>query len=274
MEQLKDRVVLITGASRGVGAACAIACAKAGANVALVAKTVEPHPKLPGTLGEVAQQVEASGRQALVVPADVRFEDQVKAAVEKTAAHFGRLDALVNNAGAIFLGPVGDWPIKRFDLVMNVNVRAAFIASKSALPHLRQQGGHIVMMSPPINPAAAIGKAPYLVSKVGMTMLAQALDAEEPNVAAHALWPVTALETAATQHFGLGSEREWRTPDILADATVALLARDPSQCSFRAWLDEEVLADEGVTDFSKYRCVAGHEPSPLSIQLVDPGWKR
>lgn len=271
--RLKDKVVLITGASRGIGAAVATAVAREGAHVALASKTVDPHPKLPGTLLEVAADVRALGREALVLPTDVRDEAAVEAMVARTVQTFGRLDALINNAGAIFLGPVADWPVKRFDLVVGVNVRASFLASRAAIPHLRERGGHIVMMSPPVSVGGAVGKAPYLSSKIGMTLLAAAIDAEEPDIAAHALWPVTAIQTAATEVFGLGEPADWRTPDIVADATVALLARDPRACRFRAWLDEEVLAEEGLTDLSRYRVVPDREPGPLSISLVAPDWK-
>ena len=271
---LTDKVVLITGASRGIGAACALALARAGAHVALASKTVDPHPRLPGTLGAVAEEVRALGREALIVPTDVRDEAQVEAMVESTVRHFGRLDALINNAGAIFLAPVADWPTKRFDLVVGVNVRAAFLASRAAIPHLRERGGHILMMSPPVNYKAAPGKGPYLTSKIGMTLLAAAIDAEEADIAAHALWPVTAIQTAATEVFGLGTPEQWRTPEILADATVSLLRRDPRLCSFRAWLDEEVLAEDGVTDLSSYNVVPNTDPPPLSIAMVDPDWKR
>ena len=273
--RLKDRVVLITGASRGVGAGVALACARQGAHVALAAKTVEPNPRLAGTLGEVAEQIRALGREAIVLPTDVRDSDQVEKMVADTVSHFGRLDALVNNAGAIFWSSVADWPVKRFDLVFGVNVRAAFLASRAAIPHLRKQGGHIVMMSPPINPAAAPGKGPYLVSKIGMTMVAMAVDAEESDVSACALWPITAIKSAATENLGMGSAKDWRTVDILADATVAILSQDPRQAKFRAWLDEDALRTlDGVTDFTKYRCDPDHEPGPLSIELVDPDWKR
>lgn len=269
---LKDKVVLITGASRGVGAACALALARAGAHLALAAKTVDPHPRLPGTLGEVAAGVRALGREAIILPTDVRDEAQVEEMVAATARHFGRLDALINNAGAIFLAPVAEWPTKRFDLVVGVNVRAAFLASRAAIPHLRERGGHVLMMSPPVNFKAAPGKAPYLTSKIGMTLLAAAIDAEEPDIAAHALWPVTAIQTAATEVFGLGTPETWRTPEILADATVSLLRRDPRSSTFKAWLDEEVLALDGVTDLSRYNVVAGTTPPPLSVTMVDPDW--
>ena len=273
--RLRDQVVLITGASRGVGAACALACAREGARLALAGKTVEPHPTLPGTLGEVARAVEDAGSEAHVIQVDVRFEAEVEKMVEETVARFGRLDVLVNNAGAIFLGPVAAWPAKKFDLVMAVNVRGAFLASHYALPHLRRQGGHVLMMSPPILGKAALGKAPYLVSKLGMTMLAQAIDAEEADVHACALWPITAVKTAATVNLGLGADRDTSRPELLADATVELIARDPSRCSYRAWLDEEVLTElAGVSDFRSYRCDPDHEPPPASMKLVDADWER
>jgi citronellol/citronellal dehydrogenase len=274
--RLEDKVILITGASRGVGAACAEACAREGAQLALAAKTVEPHSTLPGTLGETAEAVRAHGRDALVLPCDVRFEEQVNAMVEQTVAHYGRLDALINNAGAIFLSSVSEFPAKRFDLVMGVNVRAAFLASRAAIPHLRDSGGgHVLMMSPPVNPAAGVSKAPYLVSKIGMTVLAQAIDAEEPTIAGTALWPVAGIKTAAVSLFGMARDRDLRTVDMLSQATVALLSRDPAGCSFRAWLDEEVMRElEGIDDFTPYRCDPDHEPDPHSIWLMDPEWKR
>jgi citronellol/citronellal dehydrogenase len=258
--RLHNQVVLITGGSRGVGAAVARAVAREGGHVALAGKTVDPHPKLSGTLNTVAEEIRAMGREALVVQTDVRDPDQVQAMVDQTVSHFGRLDALINNAGAIYWGTTTEFPIKRFDLVMDVNVR--------------ENGGHIVMMSPPINPTAAMGKAPYIISKFGMTMVAMAIDAEEGNIAASALWPVTGIRTAATMNLSMGDDSDWRTPDILADATVELISRDPKTSKFRAWLDEDVLADAGVTDFDQYACVPGSSPSPMSILLVDPGWSR
>lgn len=273
--RLRDKVVLITGASRGVGAACALACAREGARVALAAKTLEPHPKLPGTLPEVAREVEAAGSEACVIQVDVRFAEQVEKMVQQAVAHFGRLDVLINNAGAIFLGPVASWPVAKFDLVTAVNLRGAFLSSHFALPHLRQGGGHVLMMSPPIRGSAALGKAPYLVSKFGMTMLAQAIDAEESTVHACALWPITAVKTAATVHLGLAADRNASKPELLADAAVELVARDPARCRYRAWLDEEVLRElAGVSDFRAYRCDPAHEPPPTSMKLVDADWER
>ncbi len=272
---LKDRVVVVTGASRGVGAAVAVACAKEGAKLVLAAKTLEPDPRLPGTLLDTKRMVEAVGGEAEIVQFDARDAEQCDGVIRAAVARFGRVDVLVNNAGAIFWAPVADFPQKKFDLVFAVNVRASFALAHAAIPHMRKQGfGHILMMSPPIATGGAIGKAPYLVSKLGMTLLAMAIDAEEKDngIAAHALWPVTAIKTAATVNLGMGDDASWRTVDILSDATVALLKRDPRATRFRAWLDEEVLAEEGVTDFTKYQCVPGSEPPPISIELVDPGW--
>ncbi len=273
--RLKDQVVLITGGSRGVGAAVARAAAREGAHVALAGKTVDPHPKLPGTLHTVAGEIRELGREALVIQTDVRDPDQVQAMVDATVQKFGRIDALVNNAGAIYWGTTTEFPIKRFDLVMDVNVRGAFLASQAAIPAMREHGGHIVMMSPPINPSAATAKAPYIISKIGMTMVAMAIDEEETTIAAHALWPVTGIRTAATVNLSMGDDSDWRTPEILADATIELLAKDPKTCRFRAWLDEEVLKEEaGITDFGEYACVPGSSPSPMSNLNVDPEWSR
>lgn len=275
MSGLKDRVVVVTGASRGVGAAVAVACAREGAKLVLAAKTIDPDPRLPGTLLDTKRMVEEAGSEAEIVQFDARDAEACEGVVHAAARRFGRVDVVVNNAGAIFWAPVADWPQKKFDLVFGVNVRASFALSRAAIPYMRKQGyGHILMMSPPINPAAGIGKAPYLVSKIGMTMLAMAIDAEEKDngIAACALWPVTGIKTAATVNLGMGADAEWRTVDILSDATVALLRRDPKTARYRAWLDEEVLAEEGVTDFTKYRVDPNVEPSTMSIELVDPGW--
>lgn len=275
MGRLDGRVVVITGASRGVGAACAEACAREGAKLVLAAKTVDPDPRLPGTLHETARRVEAVGSEALVVPFDARDAEACAGVIAQADARFGRVDVLINNAGAIHWGAVADWSPRRFDLVFGVNVRASFAMARAAIPVMRRGGwGHVLMMSPPVCAAAAPGKAPYLVSKLGMTLLAMAIDAEEKanGIAAAALWPVTGIKTAATVNLGMGADADWRTPDILADATVELVSRDPRAAPFRAWLDEEVLAEAGVTDLGRYACVPGTDPPPWSIELVDPGW--
>jgi len=271
-----DRVALITGASRGVGAAIAVALAREGCKIVAAAKTLDPHPRLEGTLYDTHEAVTAVGGECEIVQVDVRYEDQVERMVEIAMERFGRIDYLINNAGAIFWAPVEGWPVKKFDLVMGVNVRAAFLCSRAVIPIMRKQGfGHIVMMSPPINPKAAPGKAPYLISKVGMTMVAMAIDAEcgDEGIAASALWPVAGIRTAATMNLAPGNEEGWRTVDILSDATLELLGKDPRKTRFKAWLDEEILAEAGVTDFDQYACVPGSKPGPMSILLVDPDYK-
>lgn len=278
--RLRDRVVFITGASRGIGRAVALACAREGANIVVAAKTeVENNPRLPGTIHDVAREIEALGRKALPIKLDVRDDAACEAAVAQAAGHFGRVDALINNAGALWWADVVETPVKKFDLVMGINVRASFVLAQAVLPHMiKQRWGHIVMMSPPVDVTACAHHGAYTVSKFGMTMIAHAIaeEAAAHNVTAHALWPATAIESFATINFGLGGPEMWRKADILADATVALLAKEPSERPGRAWIDEELLRSEGVTDFSKYQCVPGVEPPhfpfsglPKTTQTVD-----
>jgi citronellol/citronellal dehydrogenase len=270
--RLKDRVVFITGASRGIGRACALACAKEGADVVIAAKTeVAENPKLPGTIHDVAKEVQARGRRALPVKLDVRDDAACEAAVKQAIEHFGHVDCLVNNAGALYWADVVATPVKRFDLIMGVNVRASFVLAHAVLPHMMDRKyGHILMMAPPVDMDAVAGHGAYSVSKFGMTMIAQAITEEcaEHNVTAHALWPATAVESYATMNFGLGGPEIWRKADIIADATVALLAKEPSARPGKAWIDEDLLREEGVTDFSKYQCVPGSEPPRLTFRSI------
>lgn len=262
--RLKDRVVFITGASRGIGRAVALACAREGANIVIAAKTdVETNPRLPGTIHSVASEIEALGRRALPIKLDVRDGDACEAAVTQAIKHFGRLDVLVNNAGALWWADVTGTPLKKFDLVMGINVRATFALSHAALPQMiEQKWGHIVTMSPPVDATACAHHGAYAVSKFGMTMIALAIaeEAKAHNVTANALWPATAVESYATINFGMGGPEVWRKADILADATLALITKEPSARPGRAWIDEDVLRADGVTDFSKYQCAPGHEP--------------
>jgi citronellol/citronellal dehydrogenase len=274
--RFRDKVVLVTGSSRGIGKSIALAFAREGADIVVAAKTVDPDPRLPGTIHETAREVEAHGRRALAVPVDLRKEDQVEALAARALETFGRVDILVNNAGAVHFGDVTHWTLKKFDLVMAVNVRASFLLSRALLPGMQERGsGVVAMIAPPIHPAAAPGKAPYLASKVGMTLLAMAIagENEDHGIASFALWPVTAVETAATINLQLGDRSMWRRPEIVADAMLALCARPAAQSSGRAWLDEEVLREEGVTDFTPYRCDPACEPPPISIQAMDPDYQ-
>jgi citronellol/citronellal dehydrogenase len=269
--KLKGRVAIVTGASRGVGKSVALALAREGCDVVVAAKTAEPDPRLPGTIQDTAREIEALGVRALPIQVNVREETDVSRMVKLALEQLGRIDILVNNAGALFWANVADMPAKRFDLVMDVNARAAFLCTQAVLPAMRaQKRGHVVMMSPPVSTTRLAGKGPYLLSKMGMTFVAIAVAQEEQGsgIGASALWPVTMIESQATEHFGFGSRADWRTPQILADATVAIVAALPEKYSGRALYDEEVLAAEGVTDLAKYACVPGSSPPPLCREMI------
>jgi citronellol/citronellal dehydrogenase len=270
--KLKGQVAIITGASRGIGRALALRLAREGCHIVVAAKTDEPNPKLPGTIHDTAREVEALGVRALPLRVNVREEADVDRMVSSALSTFGRIDILVNNAGVIFWANVADTPISRFDLMMDVNARAAFLCSRAVLPHmLERRRGHIVMMSPPVSTARLPGKAPYLLSKMGMTFLAMGIaeEAREHGVSACSLWPVTIIESQATLHFGMGEAKDWRRADIVADATLAIVASPADRFSGRALYDEEVLAAEGIKDFSGYSVVAGTNPEPLCRVLVE-----
>ncbi|MFN7130962.1 MAG: SDR family oxidoreductase [Myxococcales bacterium] len=270
--QLKGQVAIITGASRGIGKAVALKLAKDGCNIVIAAKTDEPNPKLPGTIHDTAKEVEALGVRALPLKVNVREEAEVDLMVKQTLEAFGRIDILINNAGAIFWANVADHPVSRFDLVMDVNARAAFLCSRAVLPTMiEQKRGHIVMMSPPVSTTRVAGKAPYLLSKMGMTFFAHAIAEEnrEHNVSACALWPVTMVESQATIHFGMGEAKDWRKADILADATHAIVTAPHDKFTGRALYDEDVLRESGVSDFAPYSVVPGSDPAPLCRALVE-----
>ena len=265
-----DRVAFVTGASRGVGKALALRLAAEGCDVVVAAKTADPDPKLPGTIHETAHEIEALGRRALAVKLDVRDDAAVEAVVGQALARFGRVDFLVNNAGALFWRSMAETPMKRFDLVMGVNARGAFACTRHVLPAmLAQKFGHILMLSPPVMPKAGAGKVAYALSKFGMTLIAQGL-AEEvrgQNVAANALWPATLIESQATIRWGLGDRSLWRKPDILADAMVAMFAKPPATFSGNAVIDEDFLRGEGVTDFVRYRSDPDKEPPRVGFDF-------
>jgi citronellol/citronellal dehydrogenase len=271
--RLSGQVAIVTGSSRGVGRAVALALAREGCDVVVAAKTDAPHPRLPGTIHQTAEEVRKLGRRALAVPCNVREFSDVERLRDAALEAFGRIDILVNNAGAIHWAPLADWPAGKFDLVMDVNVRATYLCSRAVIPAMRERRhGHILTMSPKVATGKLAGKGPYLVSKMGMTMLALAIAEEEREhgIAANALWPVTMIESEATRHFEMGKPEEWRTPEILADAAVEIACAPPAQLSGRALYDEEVLQERrGLTDFSSYAVVPGTQPPPVCREMIE-----
>ena len=260
---------MVTGASRGIGRALAIRLAQEGADVAVGAKSEQSTERLPGSIHETADAIRALGRRALAVPTDVRDEDAIRNLIERTAAELGRLDILVNNAGAIWTQPILQTPPKRFDLMMGVNVRAAYIACYYALPHMvKQQWGHVLNMCPPLNDRAAPGKVAYMISKLGMARVALGVAAEHErdNIAGNTLWPRTIIETQASIGWKMADRSQWRTPEIVCDASLALFAQEPRTCTGHQWIDEDALNTlAGVANFDHYWCEGRPPANPIFI---------
>ena len=260
---LAGRTLFITGASRGIGREIALRAARDGANVAIAAKTAEPHPKLAGTIHSVAAEVEAAGGRALAIQLDVRDENAIAAAVGEAARHFGGLDILVNNASAISLTPTTATPARRFDLMFAVNVRATFLCSQAAIAHLRKSSnGHILTLSPPLamQPKWFAGHVAYTMSKYGMSMctLGMAEEFRGDGVAVNSLWPRTTIATAAVQvHFPEAILAASRHAAIMADAAHAILTSDARANTGNFYIDEEVLRANGMTEFERYAVTPG-----------------
>ena len=260
MAELAGKTLFITGASRGIGLAIALRAARDGANVVIAAKTVEPHPKLPGTIHTAAAEIEQAGGAALACAADIRFEDQVRTAVERAVERFGGIDICVNNASAIHLRGVPDTEMKRFDLMHQVNARGTFLTTKLCLPHLLKAANpHVLNICSPLNmkPEHFAGRVAYAMAKYGMSLcvLGMAEEFREHGVAVNGLWPKTTIATAAIANLLGGEERMRRSrkPEIMADAAHAVLTRSSRECTGNFFLDEDVLREEGVTDFARYR---------------------
>jgi citronellol/citronellal dehydrogenase len=271
---LKGKTLFITGASRGIGLAIALKAAREGANIAVAAKTETPHPKLPGTIHTAAAEIEAAGGRALALAVDVRDEVAVGEAIERTAAHFGGIDIVVNNASAIALTRVADTEMRRFDLMHQINARGTFLVSKYAILHLaRATNPHILMLSPPLDMAEKwfAPHTAYSMAKFGMSMVALGLAGElRPlGIAVNALWPRTTIATSAIRNLLGGEEvvRRSRSPDILADAACRIFGKPAKSFSGNFLIDDTFLAAEGVTDFERYRV----DPSmPLAPDFFVP----
>jgi citronellol/citronellal dehydrogenase len=271
MSELTDRVAIITGASRGIGRALALGLARAGCAVVIAAKSTESTEKLPGSVYTVAQEIEALGGQALPVPIDVRDADQIEMLATRTKERFGRIDILINNAGALWWRPLLETPAKRFDLVMSVNARAACLLSRAVLPAMiERRWGHIINMAPPLDLTLVPGRIAYAISKLGMTLLTIGLaeEVKPHNIAANSLWPVTIIESQASINWNLGTREQWRKPDILVDCVLRLVKKEPSAITGQTLLDEDFLRAEGVTDFSGYACVPGTSPQRIAWNAV------
>jgi citronellol/citronellal dehydrogenase len=262
---LENKTLFITGATRGIGLAIALRAARDGARVALIGKTTEAHPKLPGTIHSAAAEVEAAGGKALPLACDIRSEEQVLAAVAKTVETFGGIDILVNNASAISLTGTEHTPMKKYDLMHQVNVRGTFLCSQACIPHLRKASNpHILNNSPPLNmkPRWFKDHVAYTIAKYGMSMcvLGMAEELRDDGIAVNALWPRTAIATAAIKMLG-GDEMmaASRKPEIMADAAHAILVREARGCTGNFFIDDEVLAAEGITDLARYEFSPGAE---------------
>jgi citronellol/citronellal dehydrogenase len=263
---LSGKRIFITGGSRGIGLAIALRAARDGASVAIAAKTSEPNPKLPGTIHSAAQEIRDAGGIALPIQCDLRDEDQIAAAVNQAAQEFGGIDILINNASAINLTPTEATPAKRFDLMFDVNVRGTFLTSQAAIPHLRESANagrnpHILTLSPPLSMKAKWFQhhVAYTMAKYGMSMCVLGMSEEfrKTGIAVNALWPRTAIDTAALQMIPGVDTAACRTPEILADAAYVILNRESKDCTGNFFIDDEVLASVGVTDLEKYSVVPG-----------------
>jgi citronellol/citronellal dehydrogenase len=273
---LSGKKIFITGGSRGIGLAIALRAARDGASIAIAAKTSEPNPKLPGTIHTAAEEIRAAGGSALAIQCDLRDEDQISSAVAQAAAEFGGLDILINNASVINLTPTEATPAKRFDLMFDVNVRGTFLTSQAAIPHLRAsaeagRNPHILTLSPPLSMKAKWFQhhVAYTMAKYGMSMCVLGMSEEflKTGIAVNALWPRTAIDTAALQMIPGIDTAACRTPEILADAAYVILNRISKETTGNFFVDDEVLASVGVTDLDKYSVVPGTKDFLLDFFL-------
>jgi citronellol/citronellal dehydrogenase len=276
MTTLTGRTLLMSGGSRGIGLAIALRAARDGANVVMLAKTGEPHPRLAGTVHIAVEQVEEAGGHGLAVVGDVRRDEDVQRAVDAAVERFGGVDVVLNNASALDLRPTREIEMKNYDLMQDINARGTFLLSKLAIPHLeRSDRAHILTLSPPLDlrPEWAGSYLAYTMAKYGMSLVTLGLAEElrEAGIAANSLWPRTTIATAAVANLLGGDDTvsRSRTPEIMADAAHAVLVRDSRSCSGNFYIDEDVLAESGVTDLDRYRVVRGGPPLEADL-FLDP----
>ena len=274
-DSLNGRVIFMSGGSRGIGLAIAKRAAQDGARVVLMAKTAEPHPRLPGTVYSAAEEIGEAGGEALPIVGDIRDAGAVDDAVAQAVERFGGIDIVVNNASAINLSPMRDLEVKRFDLMQTINTRGTFVVTRACLPHLRQsEHAHVLTLSPPLSTDRRwlAGHSAYTLSKMGMTILTLgvAADEAEAGIGANCLWPRTIIATAAVQNLLGGDEAmaRSRTPEIVADAAHAILVRDPRATSGNTFIDDEVLAEAGTTDLSGYAAA----DADLTLDIFVDSW--
>ncbi|UCC19535.1 MAG: NAD(P)-dependent oxidoreductase [Promethearchaeota archaeon] len=259
MNTLKGKTLFITGSSRGIGKTIALRAAKDGANIAVVAKTKEPHPRLPGTVYTAVEDIKSAGGNAIACITDIRFEDQIQKAINSTINEFGAIDILINNASAINLSPTLDIEMKRYDLMFSVNVRGTFLCSKLCIPHLQKsENPHILNLSPPLNldPKWFKNNLAYTMAKYGMSMCVLGMSEEfrKHGIAVNALWPKTSIATTAVRNL-LGGEsaiKHSRKPEIVADAAYLILTKSSRECTGNFFIDEEILYEHGITDLKRY----------------------
>jgi citronellol/citronellal dehydrogenase len=266
---LKGKTLFITGASRGIGKAIGLRAARDGANVVIAAKTDQPHPKLAGTIHTAAKEIEQAGGRALACVVDVRSEDQIKSAVEAAVKKFGGIDVLVNNASAIQLTGTTDTPMKRYDLMHQINTRGTYACSQACIPYLLEASNpHVLNLSPPLDMQEKwfAPHVAYTMAKFGMSMcvLGMAGEYRSAGIAFNALWPRTVIATAAVQNLlgGDATIRGSRTPEIMADAAYVILTRPSRECTGNFFIDDDLLRSTGVTDFAKYQQVPGADLIP------------
>jgi len=279
---LEGSTAFITGTTRGIGKSIALDLAERGCNIVSTGKTSENNDYgedkgLEGTIEQTARECEEKGVEAHPIELNVRDEEVVEAAVEEAVDHFGEVNILINNASAIQPANVEDLPANRFDLLTDVNVRGTYITSRAFIPHLREadEDSWILTNAPPVRTDRKTGGSAYAWSKMGMSFITLSLAGElaGDDIGCNSFWPVTAIDTRATRHFGMGTEDDWRTPQIVSDTVLGILNENPAEFTGNAVYDEDFLVEKGITDFSEYNLTEG-DPHPMSAQMVDSEYER